>query len=643
VLLGVAGLLGLEVWAARLDYGLRVTSDTPTFVALLRDLSIAPFRPTSPYLAGGGLETSHATPYMQGLAWLWDWLVASPDASGEPFSDPVAAYRLLASVGLLITVVVLHACFLWVRHEAGSRAAWISLPVLLVLFGPAHVIWAGDLTFHGFLYASFYPQTLGLALLLYCLVAVDGELRLSRVAGASAVAAATMTVHPFTGVLLALLLSISGTARMLNGRAGWQLPSIALLVGYALARLWPSYSLDRAMTVAGLTGGMIVAVCAVAPFAVAFLRTRLPALRSRSTAQRAFGSSRLVGAYPTLFAVSGLLLVLVLAGWQIVLLRQPFPDPLVHSNRLAVYWVEDRWRWLLMFATGAVGLVGLARLARHGRVLPAFWFASCLTVGIAGAYGMPLPVWWRFLLFCQLPLALGVAAMLARSQAPWGRIVLVTFAVSVAFKAVTLFTLSGQLTYFGSPIQDSYSLGRVIAPGTPGLVATDPFTAYYIPAATGHRVLTVTKAHVGSATELAASERGYHLLHAYYMGENWWQTAQAMWSLGVRYIVVEKHTSLASPTLKDFSTGPTPLIRTEADRRLLGAYYYRNNRVGTLVYNSATYAIYRLSSRKLWPRDPASRYVVTVPSTTVTARRSTVPSGRRKPGPGSRLATTRPE
>ena len=29
------------------------------------------------------------------------------------------------------------------------RAAWISIPVLLTLFGPAHVIWASDLTVHG--------------------------------------------------------------------------------------------------------------------------------------------------------------------------------------------------------------------------------------------------------------------------------------------------------------------------------------------------------------------------------------------------------------------------------------------------------------------------------------------------------------
>jgi hypothetical protein len=229
----------------------------------------------------------------------------------------------------------------------------------------------------------------------------------------------------------------------------------------------------------------------------------------------------------------------------------------------------------------------------------------CLGIGLAGIVGFPFPVWWRFLLFCQLPLALGVAELLANSHAPWKRIVVATFTFAFAFKLVTLIALPERLTYFASPLQEAYSLGRVIHPSSSGLVATDPFTAYYVPAATGHRVLSVTKAHVGSPDELAASERGYRLLHTYYEGEGWWQAAQAMWRRGVRYVVVEKQTSLAPPTLEEFSTGPTPLIRTAADRRELGTYFYRNNRIGSLIYDSPTYAIYRLDSRKLCPGSQA--------------------------------------
>jgi hypothetical protein len=47
--------------------------------------------------------------------------------------------------------------------------------VLLVLFGPAHVIWASDLSFNGFLYAGFYPQNVAIALALGALLALRGN------------------------------------------------------------------------------------------------------------------------------------------------------------------------------------------------------------------------------------------------------------------------------------------------------------------------------------------------------------------------------------------------------------------------------------------------------------------------------------
>lgn len=602
VVTSVLALFALQFWALEVNYGLRVTSDTPTFLALLREMALHPFRPVSPFVPGVGLETSHATPYMQALAWLWS-LVAPRDAHGALAPDPVAAYRLLFLAGLVVTAALLHAAFLWVRRCAGTRAAWISLPVLLLLFGPAQVIWAGDLTFNGFLYASFYPQTLALALLLYTLVLVDGNAGFARTSGAALAAAATMVVHPFTGVLLALLLGVQGTLHASRRQGGWFVPSLALVGGYALAARWPAYSLDHALAAAGPNGRTLVVACASVPvisWLLATAATKVRLVRRPSKDDR--GTTVVAGdALLVRFALGGLALVLVLAAWQTWILHQPFPDPLVHSNRLAVYWVEERWRWPLMFGAGAVGLVGLFRLAQRGVALPGLWFVGCFSVGLAGIAGLPLPVWWRFLLFCQLPLALAVADVLASStSAAAKRLVVATFCVVLAFKLATLIALPKTLTYFGSPLQPAYALGDVIPP-RPGLVASDPFTAYYIPGATGHRVLSVTKAHVGSAEELAASQRGYRLIHDYYAEDDWWAAAQAMWRRGVRYIVVEKHTSLAAPTLAEFSTGPTPLVRTVAQRRQLGTYFYRNNRVGTLIHDSPTYAVYRLDRQKLWP------------------------------------------
>ena len=586
----VIGLVALELYARFVNYGLRVTSDTPTFLALLRDQALDPGARVSPFLPGHGLETPHATPYMQLLAWLWS--AVAPHG----LVDPVGAYGLLALVGVAVTLVVLHAFFLWVRAHSGRSAAWLALPILLVLFGPAQVIWSGDLTFHGFLYASFYPQTLALGLLLYTLFALDARPGVGQVIGLTALIGLTITIHPFTGALLAFLIAMDGSIRAFRGDRRWLIGSGTLVGGFLIAAAWPEYSVSRSLAVVGPSGVLVVLVCACAP-AIAYLGVlagaRVPSIPGLGAVR---SRPKLVA---WIAAGLGLGLVVGLAAWETWLLLQPDPNPLVHSNRLALYWVEDRWRWPLMLGAGTIGLVGLERLARRGRPLPALWFGSCLSVTLIGLVGAPIPVWWRFLLFCQLPLALGVAEFLARSRGALRVTVTATLAFALVFKLATLFGTPQRITYFGNELQPAYRLGHKIPPG-PRRVATDPFTAYYVPGATGRRVLTVTKAHVGSDSELAASAAGYRLLHRLYAGDSWWAAARRMWKRGVRWVVVEHNTSLDPPTLAAFSTGPTPLVSTEAQRRRLGTYFYRLNRVGTLESDSPTYAIYRLRKWKLW-------------------------------------------
>lgn len=73
-----------------------------------------------------------------------------------------------------------------------------------------------------------------------------------------------------------------------------------------------------------------------------------------------------------------------------------------------------------------------------------------------------------------------------------------------------------------------------------------------------------------------------------------------MWRRGVRYVVVEKQTTLEPPNLSAF-IWQRAMLRTPAQRQALGNYFYENNRVGTLVYDSPDYAVYRLDERKLFP------------------------------------------
>jgi hypothetical protein len=600
----IAALLALEAWAASTGYGLRVTSDTPTFLPIVRDLAVHPLQPVSPFLDDPHVATSHGSPYSQLLGLLWRLVAPSHDATGAPAADPRALYTFLAVMGIGVTLLVCHAVFVWARSQAGSRVAWLTLPVLLVLFGPANVIWAGDLTFHGFLYGAYFPQNVALAFLLYALTVLERPPSGRRTALASVCIAITVTVHPFTGVLLMTLVAVRGCSLAVRRHYDWVTGSVATLAGFGIGLLWPAYSLNDALVDAGVHGWLFVVACALAPLvARGFERPeRALAVAGRIAASLdVAGRTRSRGR--TGLAVTGLVVVVALAVWEALLVHAGSPDPLVRANRLAVYWGEDRWRWILMLAGGAVGCLGLVALARRALVVPIVWAAGCVGLGLVGAIGLSIPVWWRFLLFAQVPLALGTAQILGRlgrRTIAWGAVT-ATLVVLLAVKLTTLFVVPQQDTYFGTGLQEAYEFSDMI-PAAPGLVATDPFTAYYVPGSTGHRVLSVTKAHVNSRRELADSERGYAVLHRLYTGNpaDWWSAAQAMYLEGVRYVLIAKQTSLAPRTLTAFSTGPTPLVRTAADRRQLSRYFYRCNRVGTRIYDSDDYVVYRLDASRLW-------------------------------------------
>lgn len=585
----LVALVGFAVWARAVDYPLRVTSDTPTFLALLGDMAENPFASQSPFLVGGG-GTQHATPYMQLLA----FLAQLPGIDG---ASPAGLGRFLSLVGIVVFGLALAAVFLYVRRLAGSTAAWVSLPVLLAVFGPPHVIWASDLTLHGALYASFFPQTLAMATLLLTLLVLERRSRRALV-GACALAVVTMLVHPFTGVLLAVVATAEACRLAAKrDRAATRAP-IALGSAFLVGSLWPAYSLDRAFAETGLRGIVFIGLCVAAPLLMLGVATRLSVARAAELVSRPLRRLETTDAAFRL-AVVGAVGTAVIALWELVLIAWP-PD---ESARLAIYWVDDRWRWPLLLVTGAVGLSGLARLARRGRIAPAVWFTGCFAIGALGAIGLPFPVWYRFLLLCQVPLAIGVATVVASGKREMRTIgvVAATVVVALGVKAGTLIEAPPKVSYFGQSLQPVWRVGSHIPPG-PGLVATDPATAYFIPATTGRRVLTVDKGHVSSRQELATAAEGYALLRRFYAGgDNWWAAAQEMWRRNVRYTVVAKQTTLEPKRLEDF-IWQTARLQTAAQRRALGNYFYENNRVGTLVYDSPDFAVYRLDRDKLFPK-----------------------------------------
>ena len=455
----LAALLAMSVWAGAVDYALRVTSDTPTFIALVSDLARKPFAEQSPFLAQS-VATQHATPYIQTLAFVWRFLHVDPQTTVE-------LARFLALAGIAVFAFTLSSVFLYVRRLAGSTAAWISLPVLLGIFGPPHVIWASDLSLHAALYAGFFPQNMAIGLALLTLLVLERRSRPSLVA-ACVLASLTMLTHPFTGVLLCVLATAQSCRWAAQDDRAFLRAPVALGVGFALGMAWPAYSLDRAFAETGLRGIFFVGLCVAAPFAApqvaaivrpSALARAASALGTRlETADAAFRLA-LVGAVGTA----------LIALWELALVHSPPTE----SARLAIYWVDERWRWPLLLVAGTVGISGLARLARRGNVVPAVWFAGCFALGTLGALGLPLPVWYRFLLLCQIPLAVGVATVLV--ETPRSRttaIVASTFALTLGVKLLTLVAAPPAISYFGTPLQPVWSLGEHIPRETASLRPT---------------------------------------------------------------------------------------------------------------------------------------------------------------------------
>ena len=528
VVLLLAGLVALQLWARSTDYGLRVTSDTPTFLALIPEMADRPFERQSPFLRDSAVATAHAEPYTQALAFLWKGTRVS-----EEGRDPVALARLLSLVGIGVMFFVLFAVFAYTRSVVGRWEAWIAVPALLALFGPTNVIWASDLSLHGFLYASWYPQNVAIGFLLFTLLALDWRRRASLPL-TIVLTALTMTIHPFTGVLLTLLVAARGCQLAVQRDERWRHASYALVGGFALGSLWPAYSLSHAMSETRMPGGLFVAVAASAPLLISSFAGSRPVGRTVAFGEAVVRhlASRSKAHW---LAFGGFVTVLGLGFGRP---RSPAGrprTPLITTNRLSTYWVEDRWRWPLMLAVGAIGIYGLlgwpgegtssrpcgSRLLHRGDDRRPRQPRRCPDpdlVSLPARHTDPARCGRRRcdpgpspahdpLRGCRRRLCARLQGADARRPPPTH-------------------------TYFGTDIQDAYSLGKVIA-NRSGVVATDPRTAYYIPGATGNRVLTVTKAHVGSPRELQAAEQGYAALHEFWSGrQSWWHAAQRMWLQG---------------------------------------------------------------------------------------------------------------
>ncbi len=595
----IATIVLLELWAFRTRYGMRVIADTPTYMSLLRELALRPFHsPPSPYLSHA-VNLAHATPDVQLLALVWKGL-ANVGLVHANLIDAKAAYELLAVKGAIVTILLFHALFLWARHQSGSsRTAWLTVAALPFVWGPALIVCPGDFSFHGFMTTADHSEPLAIALLLYALIVLDARLKPGRLLAAAMIVGAVTVTHPFTGVRLMALASALACYHVVRREpeATWRLTPPALALGYLFAAAWPAYHLSEAMQVGPLKGAHIAVLLAGLPY-VAYgvsavarrlprqLPARWPALDNPDTALR--------------IALVGVAVVVAVAARELWLFNHP--DPWLRTNRLAIYWNGPSIRyWPLLLAPALVGLVGLVRLAREEMPLPVLWAGGCLGIGVLGSAGFSIPLWHRFLLFAQIPLALGIAAVIARAE--WraaGSIAVCTMACSAGFAFGALLLMPKNVTYFRNDLQAGWRLEQFLPKASPTVIASDPASSYFfIPL--GDRTLTLTTWHVGGPSELPPIRRGYLLIHRLYVGDRWRAAARQMWKLGVRYVVVNRGFRIQAPTVDAFSSFDTPyLVRNWAQLGEVDAYMHRLSLIGRRVGRRVEYYVYLLDRRRIF-------------------------------------------
>ena len=595
----VGAILLLELWAFRTRYGMRVIADTPTYMSLLRELALRPFHsPPSPYLSHS-VNLAHATPDVQLLALIWKGLAHAGLVQAN-LVDATAAYPLLAVKGAIVTLLLFHALFLWARHQSGSsRIAWLTVAALPFVWGPALIVCPGDFSFHGFMTTADHSEPLAIALLLYALIVLDAKLKPGRLLAASSIVGAVTVTHPFTGVRLMALASGVACYHVLQGEPErtWRLTPPALALGYLLASAWPEYHLSEAMQVGPLEGLQIMVVLAAMPYlalAVSAVVRRIR--RPLRTQLAALDTPRLALA----LAFVGVAVVIAVAMRELWLFEHP--DPWLRTNRLAIYWNGPSIRyWPLLLAPALVGVVGLLRLVREGMPLPALWLGGCLGIGLLGAAGFAIPLWHRFLLFAQIPLALGIATVIAKSE--WraaGSVAICTMACSAGFAFGALLLMPRNVTYFRNKLQAGWSLGQLLPKASPTVIASDPASSYFV-IPLGDRTLTLTTWHVGGPSELPPIRRGYRLMHRLYVGDRWRAAARQMWKLGVRYVVVNRGFRMQASTVDAFSSFKTPyLVRNWDQLAEVDRYMRRLSLVARPVGRRVEYYVYRLERGRLF-------------------------------------------
>ena len=512
----------MTVWAGAVDYALRVTSDTPTFIALVPDLAERPFAPQSPFLGARRRDAARGAVHA-GARLPLAASSASTAAQTRGARAPAGAGRdrRLRSSSSSSSSSTHGGRGSRGRH--GSRCPYCS-HCSVPRTSSGHPISACTAPLRGLLPAERRDRPDALLTLL----ALDS--RGARRSPADVLLGSDDDGPPVhRGAAARLGTAQSCRLALRRTTVACDVPPSGSIGGFALGSLWPAYSLTARSRRPAFRARCSSPSAAAAPLIAARqARPRGSAVRTWRAASRA--TARLGRPSAFWLAMGG---ASSSAGARALGAALVTATAATESARLAIYWVEDRWRWPLMLAVGAVGISGSRAWPGAGASCRPCGLRAASPSGTSARIGPPAArsgiascsaarSRWRW--------ASPVVAETRRS--PDDPLVAATVGLALGSRSLTLVGLPTDDHVLPHPPPGVWSLGERVPSGT-GPRRDRPADRVLHPGATGHRRPDVAKAHVGSPHELALAERGYQLLRRYYAGgADWWQAAQAMWVRG---------------------------------------------------------------------------------------------------------------
>lgn len=366
------------------------------------------------------------------------------------------------------------------KNVSTKKSFFVYAFVFLFLVADIPLIrWAGNISLHGLTYQFYFPQFFGISLLLFILWLneqhANGVARILPLVFSFNLV--LMLSHPLTG-LLSLFLTLFRLAVLTNQPISEKLRTyISLAILPAVATVaWPFYPVY--LTFKSTRSYELILLMLGGVLALLFLTKRESLGRRLDWLTGNYKGVKNIVFYFTIVALAYVLYNL-----------HGLPDYFRYKD-VSIWWFA-----YLPLMGGLAAFFYPEVRKRPLLLLLWVWGSGCMMGYLLGLAGLPVKVYWRFLLLAKIPLAILVAYTWANTEMPS------KFSLRVKTLAAALLGIgvihqlyvmqhSSMANYF-KQIPLEYKIAEKLSNENDSTILSDPFTSYFLAGLTNNDVYAV--------------------------------------------------------------------------------------------------------------------------------------------------------